>query len=444
MAIQKDESICDNKKVNKAENGNKMDIHSASNEDTKNKRKKLGRSARRRKAKLRAILHENQIAYPNLSNIKNLSDEMTPHLKKTQAGAIHDLIQSYMNVSGFPSDRSKSLPGVLERRRDHLGITEDVSHTSKKDDLSQNEDKKSCETQHDENNDYFDTHDQMILSRQLGFVPGNAICVVARENAYHKIEEPSKNNDENDLAKKNDNNEKGCPIVLKLYPLAIRDCYAGGKLDGRKFKSRKRGNVKHDEKVINEEMEVMKQVSEGLPRDNMKSSSDAVNEQTVYCGNDDKLETSQKKHRRRDWQTSNNKGIIEPFPTIFWLTCPKLRVLISRLETGKEYNVKKFENKLKSDPHALQSMREAHLCYGTTRWNLLNQEDREEVIKRGWKSSLGIERGVAGIRQYDSIKCLHTHAAHFLSGEEKNVVGKWVMEAVQKLIDEESKQSETS
>ena len=79
-------------------------------------------------------------------------------------------------------------------------------------------------------------------------------------------------------------------------------------------------------------------------------------------------------------------------------------------------------------------MREAHFNYGETRWNLLTKKDREAVEKRGWKGSLGTERGVAGIRQFDRIKCLHTHAAHYLSGETKNIVGKWVMQAAQKMM----------
>lgn len=148
--------------------------------------------------------------------------------------------------------------------------------------------------------------------------------------------------------------------------------------------------------------------------------------------------TQKQKKQRRDWKTFDNNGIIEPFPTLFWLTCPRLRIQISRLENGKDCNVKQFELKLRNDPAALQSMKEAHLDYGKMRWDLLTDEDKEEIQRRGWQNSLGMERGVAGITRYDTIKCLHTHAAHYLSGETKNVVGKWVMHAVERLIHEDT------
>ena len=36
-------------------------------------------------------------------------------------------------------------------------------------------------------------------------------------------------------------NDDEVPLVLKLYPLAIREAFAGGKAGGRKFKARRRG-----------------------------------------------------------------------------------------------------------------------------------------------------------------------------------------------------------
>ena len=63
-------------------------------------------------------------------------------------------------------------------------------------------------------------------------------------------------------------------------------------------------------------------------------------------------------------------------------------------------------------------------------------------------------RGVAGIRKYDTVKCLHTHSAHYLaflgqnsSGQdsdacemiEENLVGKWTLKAVEKAVQESLK-----
>ena len=91
------------------------------------------------------------------------------------------------------------------------------------------------------------------------------------------------------------------------------------------------------------------------------------------------------------------------------------------------------------------------------------------VRERRWNNALGDERGVAGIRKFEYVKCLHAHAAHYLAycgfvqrqkhqqNEEiqdgmnkqnkitnendfdstyfvENLVGKWVLEAVEELI----------
>lgn len=53
-----------------------------------------------------------------------------------------------------------------------------------------------------------------------------------------------------------------------------------------------------------------------------------------------------------------------------------------------------------------------------------------EVVKtRGWETSLGLGVGIAGSRKPATIKCLHTHFAHFLANGQ-NVVGKWVQDAL--------------
>jgi len=325
------------------------------------KRKRLGRSARRRKAKQRAILCEFENLPQQNHSLKMNSSTLNP------------------SSSVCPSDRSQTLPGVLERRKEHLSYLSNESNKSK---LEASTDSKFSSDKVS-NTDFFQVKDRIVLTRQLGFLPGNAICVAARKS--NSIVSRYLCN----FSNKDTNNMIENPIVLQLYPLAIRDSYAGGKIDGRKFKSRKRGNSGKDEKT------------------------------------------------RRDWQTPDKQGIIEPFPTIYWLTCPKLRTYISYLETSSAHTVKLFQQKLQSDLLSLQSMKEAHLAYGQTRWNLLTKDDKSEVERRGWKSSLGIERGVAGIRRHDTIKCLHTHAAHYLSGETKNVVGQWVMEAVQELVEKD-------
>lgn len=165
---------------------------------------------------------------------------------------------------------------------------------------------------------------------------------------------------------------EGVPTVLKLYPLAVRDSFVGGKA-GRRYKSRKRGCFREGE---------------------------------------------------RDWRLDG--GVVEPFPTLYWLTCPKLRRFVSEVENSGHG----YEEKLRGVEDGVERMERANESYAEERWSLLTEEDREEILRRGWGDSLGRRRGVAGIRKFDKIKCLHAHVAHYLAGGETNLVGRWVMEAV--------------
>lgn len=260
------------------------------------------------------------------------------------------------------SDRSQSLSGALERRGNQLDAED------------------------------FDT-----LKSQLGFLPGNAVCVAERENnVCANLVLDSTNEDGAIYAENTGERKKRAPVALKLYPLAVRAPHAGGK-NGKKFKARKRGG---DKKV--------------------KDSSTHEN----AAGSIKPLKES------RDWKLEDG-SIVEPFPTIYWLTNPKLRILISKLEDMAEYSVRAMQQKLKSDKEALAKMKVAHENYGKERWALLTEEDQNEVSRRRWDAVLGFSSGVAGIKKFDTVKCLHTHTAHYLSGDENNVIGKWTMEALQ-------------
>lgn len=295
--------------------------------DNERKRKnRSGRSARRRKAKLKAIQAAEQRIWSGDTTALNASVSL-------------------------PTDRHKVWPGVLERRRDRLNSA-----------------------------------DKIALIGQLGYLPGNAICVAARAQQVPSLPV-----------------EGDVPIVLKLYPLAIRDVYAGGKADGRKFKGRRRGGP-----------------SPTLDDD---AATDEVDES--------KSQESGKEE----------SSLLEPFPTIFWLTHPILRTLTSKLELGKTDNVTVMEARLQSNPQAMESMVRAHRAYGQERWKTLMETDLDLVKARKWEAALDAQRGVAGIRKPSTIKCLHTHLAHYLSGgkgSEDNIVGKWVMDSITKLLQEKN------
>ena len=114
-----------------------------------------------------------------------------------------------------------------------------------------------------------DPNDEHALLSQLGFLPGNVICIAARLSVqleelllhlsatqqqqqqqhdgnssicHSEIVNQRLMNTSNSTITKN-TNMKLTPAVVKLYPLAARDIYKGGKSDGRAFKGRRRGKA---------------------------------------------------------------------------------------------------------------------------------------------------------------------------------------------------------
>ncbi|MGE5592979.1 MAG: DUF501 domain-containing protein [Betaproteobacteria bacterium] len=123
------------------------------------------------------------------------------------------------------------------------------------------------------------------------------------------------------------------------------------------------------------------------------------------------------------------KKRVEPFPTVFWLTCPGAVRAVSELE-AMGY-VRKLQQRLAGDPAALEAYREAARSYADYRMSLLPAEDASrlaaehpgqyEVVAR---SGIG---GVLGKPDVAGIKCLHAHYADYLV-RGTNPIGKWVRE----------------
>ena len=105
-----------------------------------------------------------------------------------------------------------------------------------------------------------------------------------------------------------------------------------------------------------------------------------------------------------------------------------------------------MEQRLQSDPNALESMIRAHQAYGYERWECLTDYDLKLVQERTWEPALDSRRGVAGISRHTTIKCLHAHLAHYLSGgrgSNDNIVGRWVLEAIIKMLQEKEAAANT-
>jgi exopolyphosphatase / guanosine-5'-triphosphate,3'-diphosphate pyrophosphatase len=97
----------------------------------------------------------------------------------------------------------------------------------------------------------------------------------------------------------------------------------------------------------------------------------------------------------------------EPFPTLYWLTCPDAVRAVSRMES--EGWIKRLDDRAAEDPELRRDLERAHREYAKAR-------ARFDPESQGWG-------GVGGSRA--GVKCLHAHYAHHLAGG-PDPVGAWV------------------
>ena len=125
----------------------------------------------------------------------------------------------------------------------------------------------------------------------------------------------------------------------------------------------------------------------------------------------------------------NTKDLL-PFPTTYWMTSPILHVIISKLE--ERGLIDEYQTRLDNSDEAKEMMKQAHESYAKDRWSLLTDEHKTYIDDKGWNSAIQ-EVGIAGIKDFTRVKCLHCHYAHYLSKPEaNNVIGKWVHEDLHK------------
>mmetsp|Transcript_23174 Transcript_23174/g.52940 ORF Transcript_23174/g.52940 Transcript_23174/m.52940 type:complete len:376 (-) Transcript_23174:179-1306(-) len=239
--------------------------------------------------------------------------------------------------------------------------------------------------------------DERAVSSRLGYLPSNAYSVSCRWAST-------------DVA---DEGVTGTPVALCLYPLVRRRTVADNT-------SRARGGGK-------------------IRRRGQRSSrSDSDAGSTGGGGNGEGEGDTLRRKANRDWHVvvDGETLAVEPFPTLYWLVDRELSARISRMELassldGENFGIASIERRLREDNARIQMMDAAHRAYGMERWNYLTPADRAEVLRRRWGGALGSERGVGGSvrgRKEGHVKCLHQHAAHYLSGGMNNLVGQWVCE----------------
>lgn len=104
-----------------------------------------------------------------------------------------------------------------------------------------------------------------------------------------------------------------------------------------------------------------------------------------------------------------------PFPTTYYLTCPRAASMIGTLEADGV--MREMTARLDADPDLRSSYEEAHHDY-LTRREVLAREAGLEPLPEGMQSAGGMP---------DRVKCLHALAAHELAVPGANPLGKEVL-----------------
>tara|TARA_R110002072_G_scaffold276051_1_gene437512 strand:- start:254378 stop:254902 length:525 start_codon:yes stop_codon:yes gene_type:complete len=113
----------------------------------------------------------------------------------------------------------------------------------------------------------------------------------------------------------------------------------------------------------------------------------------------------------------------KPFPTLYWLCCPLLKKEISHLE--KNGLIKEIEQKVFIENNAmLENLKVDHQRYQDQRVDLLKEEKIPyEHLDDGMKEVI-FKSGIAGIMDWNHIKCLHTHYAQHAA--DFNTIGQYL------------------
>lgn len=108
----------------------------------------------------------------------------------------------------------------------------------------------------------------------------------------------------------------------------------------------------------------------------------------------------------------------QPFPTLFWLIDPELRLRLDRLEAGGA--IADLQRDINDSAELRRTMLEDHQKHKALRASFLSAEERQYLESRGMMSALD-SRGIGGIADADRVRCLHTwYAAHCV---EPNTIG---------------------
>lgn len=107
----------------------------------------------------------------------------------------------------------------------------------------------------------------------------------------------------------------------------------------------------------------------------------------------------------------------EAISNIIWLTCPYLNDRIHELE-NQSY-IKTIQSIIQNDSMFKEMMMEAHANYYFIR-NIIFRKYAESVLE---KENIDLSKsGIGGLRDLNSVKCLHLHFCHFCQCKD-NIAG---------------------
>lgn len=107
-----------------------------------------------------------------------------------------------------------------------------------------------------------------------------------------------------------------------------------------------------------------------------------------------------------------------PFPTLYYLTCPRAASAIGRLESSGL--MRRMQARLAEDPELAAAYRAAHEDY-VARRDRAAAEDGLEPLPRGMQSAGGMP---------DRVKCLHALVGHELAVPGSNPFGREALDAL--------------
>ncbi len=96
----------------------------------------------------------------------------------------------------------------------------------------------------------------------------------------------------------------------------------------------------------------------------------------------------------------------DPFPTMYYLTCPHLVAAVSRLEAAG--GVERWSAVAREEPELAASLAAADDEQRRIRRRLAGGSDRSD-------GGVSLDFGVGGSRRSGSLKCLHAHVAYALA-----------------------------